>query len=304
MLRREFALGLASLALAPNALGAPSTERGPIFYLAARAKARVFILGFGESKDDSWATPLIRRAFDSSADLWLETGREVDPDPDAKSKVEQLEREPAGRTFFDELNPDVRQRAVEYCARLGIAQEQIGQQRPWAAYYTINSAYWAKAKTDVELKLPDAALKKWAADQGKPISYEQPTRLAGSRFLASMPEAAQNQWIVFLLDFLDDQTAGRNKIEFDWQAGNAGLAERAVQRMRTRTPALYQIMQVERNAWWAESIDRLLATGGTHFVGIGQMHVVGPDGIPNQLLRRGIVKPSNLFENPQPTRLG
>jgi hypothetical protein len=49
------------------------------------------------------------------------------------------------------------------------------------------------------------------ADQGKPISYEQPTRLVGSRSLAAMPEAAQNQWIVFLLDFLDDQTAGLNK---------------------------------------------------------------------------------------------
>jgi hypothetical protein len=304
VLRREIAFGLASLALAPYALGAPSRKRGPIFYLATRAKARVFILGFGESKDESWATPPIRRAFDSSADLWLETGREVDPDPDAKSKIEQLAHEPAGRTFFDELSSDVRKRALGYCVRLGISQEQIGQQRPWAAYYTINSAYWAKAKMDFELKLPDATLKRWAADQGKPISYEQPTRLMGSRFLAAMPEVAQDQWIVFLLDFLDDQAAGLNKIEFDWEAGNTSLADRAVQRMRTRTPALYQIMQVERNAWWAKSIDRLLAAGGTHFIGIGQMHIVGPDGIPNQLLRRRIVKPSDLHENPEPQRLG
>jgi uncharacterized protein YbaP (TraB family) len=55
--------------------------------------------------------------------------------------------------------------------------------------------------------------------------------------------------------------------------------------MRTRTPDLYRIMQVQRNAWWARTVDRLLSAGGTHFIGIGQMHVVGPDGIPMQLQR-------------------
>jgi uncharacterized protein YbaP (TraB family) len=42
-------------------------------------------------------------------------------------------------------------------------------------------------------------------------------------------------------------------------------------------------MQVQRNAWWAQTIDRLLASGGTHFIGIGQMHTLGPDGISRQL---------------------
>jgi uncharacterized protein YbaP (TraB family) len=42
---------------------------------------------------------------------------------------------------------------------------------------------------------------------------------------------------------------------------------------------------VQRNAWWAQTIDRLLKGGGTHFLGIGQMHMLGPDGILRQLQR-------------------
>jgi uncharacterized protein YbaP (TraB family) len=45
-------------------------------------------------------------------------------------------------------------------------------------------------------------------------------------------------------------------------------------------------MQTQRNAWWAQTIDGLLEGGGTHFVAVGQMHVLGPDGIPAQLRKR------------------
>jgi uncharacterized protein YbaP (TraB family) len=111
-----------------------------------------------------------------------------------------------------------------------------------------------------------------------------------------MPDSAQNQYIVFLLDFLDDESAGRNQGEFGWARGDTSAGERAVARMRARTPDLYRIMQVERNAGWARRIDGLLSTSGTYFIGIGQMHVLGPDGIPRQLIRTGVVDQSNLVE--------
>jgi uncharacterized protein YbaP (TraB family) len=121
-----------------------------------------------------------------------------------------------------------------------------------------------------------------------------PDQLEFARFMAAMPDVAQSQYIMFLLDFLDDETAGRNDGEFGWTRGDTTLGERAVARMRTRTPDLYRIMQVERNAWWARKIDSLLSKSATYFIGIGQMHVVGPDGIAMQLGRRGVVDRSNF----------
>jgi uncharacterized protein YbaP (TraB family) len=252
-----------------------------------RGRGRIHLLGFGEAKDESWATPQLRRAFQESSDLWLEVSQDPGSEPDAATRREQLTRNPDGRSFFDVLEPQVRVRAMEYCAQLGIALEDIAPQRPWSAFYAINRAYWSQHKGSFEQQYPEEVLKKWAKAQGKPIRYEMPSQLDFARFMAGMPDAAQSQYIAFLLDFLDDQTAGRNQGEFGWIRGDTSAGERAVERMRTRTPDLYRIMQVQRNTWWVQTIERLLKSGGTHFIGIGQMHTLGPDGILRRLRRTG-----------------
>jgi uncharacterized protein YbaP (TraB family) len=288
MRRRDIGLGILSLTLIQRATAALQTDRGPRLYLASRRNARVFLLGFGDAKDDDWATPFIRRTLQSSSELWLEVSHEPGAEPDAASKREQLTHDPAGRSFFDVLEPQVRTRVIDYCAQLEIPKEKLAAQRPWSAFYTINGAYWSRHKPSFEPRNPDETLMKLAKDAGKPVRYEMPNQLEFARFMAAMPDAAQSQYITFLLDFFDDQAAGRNHDEFGWAHGDTKVGERAVERMRTRTPDLYRIMQVQRNAWWAQTVDRLLSAGGTHLIGIGQMHVLGPDGIPRQLERRGI----------------
>jgi uncharacterized protein YbaP (TraB family) len=276
-----------ALALARLAGAARHVPAGTPLRVLQRGDAKVYLFGFGEAKDESWATPELRSAFESSSEVWLEVSHEPGLEPDAASKREQLTHDANGRSFFDVLVPEVRARAKDYCAQLGIAPEQIAPLRPWSAFYAINGAYWRQHKPPVELQTPDGTLTKWAKDQGKPIQYEMPSQLAFARFMAAMPDAAQSQYMTFLFDFLDDQTAGRNQDDFGWIHGDTAVAERAVDRMHKRTPALYRIMQVQRNAWWAQTIDRMLTGGGTHFVGVGQMHAVGPDGIPRQLIRYG-----------------
>ena len=283
MQRREFGLRTLALLLAHRAVvAAEPTPRLPL-RLFSRGHARVFVLGFGDARDESWATPQLRRAFESSADLWLEVSHDRGAEPDAAAKREQLAHDATGRTFFEVLEPDVRARARDYCAQLDIPLDKIEAQRPWSAFYTINGAYWSRHKPSFEPRSPDESLSTWAREQGKPIRYEMPSQLDFARFMAAMPDAAQSQYIRFLLDFLDDQSAGRTVDDFGWIRGDNRVGERAVERMRSRTPDLYRIMQVQRNSWWARTIDGLLDAGGTHFIGIGQMHMLGPDGIPARL---------------------
>jgi uncharacterized protein len=287
MLRRDFGIGMVSAVFARHAVAAVEPNSGQPLHVFKRERACIYLLGFGEAKDESWATPQVRRAFQESSDLWLEVSHDPGSEPDAASKRELLTHDPDGRSFFDVLEPQVRVRAMEYCAQLGIAREDIAPQRPWSAFSVINRAYWSQHKQSFDQQYPEELLKTWAKVQGKSIRYEMPSQLDFARFMAAMPDAAQSQYITFLLDFLDDQTAGRNQGEFGWIKGDTSAGERAVERMRTRTPDLYRIMQVQRNAWWVQTIDRLLKNGGRHFVGIGQMHTLGPDGILEQLQRIG-----------------
>lgn len=307
MLRREFSLGLALLPLAARAQGSKVSPRGPLFWLATRGGARVFLLGFGEAKADdrAWFTPAIRKAFQDSAELWLEVappevsaGRDVATKARDDAEFDRLSHEPPGRTFFDELQPGARKRVLPYMTELGVKPEAVESLRPWWAYYTINRAFWARTKLPYETINVDQVLWKLATDQGKPIRYENPDGVAFARQMAAMPEKAQSQYIEFLLNFLDDHKKGLDGPMFDWEAGSSTVGMRAVTRMRLELPDLYQVIQVARNVWWARKIDELLSGDRTSFIGIGQLHCLGPDGIPSQLTRLNIVSPSQLRENP------
>jgi uncharacterized protein len=276
-----------SLALASLAASRASEARGPQFWVATRGEARVFIFGFGEARDTSWFTAPIRRAFEQSSQVWLETGGAGTHDSATAARMERLSHE-SGRTLFEALEPPVRERTLAYMAELGIAKESVETLRPWRAYYAIVSAFFAKRKQSYVPVQVDGALQKLAMGSGKTIGYEMPTRESFVTFMAAMSDKAQSQYIEWLLDFLDDYKQSHDDEEtFGWIAGR-NLPMRSLDRMRTKMPDLYRVMQPERNLWWARKVDELLATKGTSFIAVGQLHVLGPDGIPAQLKRLGI----------------
>lgn len=309
MLRRDFNISLCLLALTPYLRASKSAPRGPLFWRITRGKGRVFLMGFGDAKttDESWLTPAIQRAFRESSELWLEVAPpDISRGQDATSKAkadalyESLSHEPPGRTFFDELDPDVRTRTLACIAKLGVPNEKVEPLRPWSAYYAINSAFWSHKKLSYEPVQVDEVLRKLAVEQGKRVQFEMPSGVAFAQFMAAMPQKAQSQYIEWLLDFFEDGLD--DAASFGWMQGDP--VANGLDRMRAKMPQLYQAMQVQRNSWWAHKINDLLASAGAYFVAIGELHVLGPDGIPNQLRRRGIIRPSELRENPSVDAIG
>ncbi len=80
---------------------------GPRLWLATSGDAKVYVFGFGEAKDTSWLTPSIRRAFEQSSELWLETAGPSEPTNQspaerraAAERMKRLGYEP-GRTLFE-----------------------------------------------------------------------------------------------------------------------------------------------------------------------------------------------------------
>ena len=298
MLGRVLRLGLIAFPFSGALAQEPSpTSHEPRLFVARNGDARVYIFGFGEAKDTSWLTPAIRHAFDQSSTLWLETAGPATPGTQtpaerqaAAERMTRLAHE-SGRTFFDVLEPSVRRRTSAWLTELGIKKDSVETLRPWRAFGVIVSAFFSSRHMSYAPVDVDAVLLEMAQAAGKRIDYEMPTREAFATFMAAMPDRVQSQYIDWLLDFLDEYKKGLNDSTetFSWIAGNPGLSPmRSLDRMRTRTPELYQIMQPQRNIWWARKVYDLLATGGIHFIAIGQLHVLGADGVPRQLERLGI----------------
>lgn len=290
MRRRDFvALAMLSLTGIGRATAQdPSRSAGPHFSCVIRGKSQVFLLGIGEAKDESWLRPSIRQAFERSSSLWLEVG--ASDSPEAAAQVEQLGHEQPGQSFFEVLQPAVRARALSCMNELGIKRETVETLRPWRAYYVFTSAFFSKRTLPYKPVLPDEFLTERAVTEHKTIQYEMPSRLSFAQFMAGMSDKAQNEYIEWLLDFLDDYKNGLNgeKESLGWIHGDFTAENRSLSRMRKKMPELYAVMQVRRNGWWAQKITELLQSEGTHFIAVGNLHAMGPDGIPAQLGRLGI----------------
>jgi uncharacterized protein len=286
MRRREVALALCSLAVAPSLIAATAAARGPLFWRAKRGNATVYLLGVAEAKDRSWLTPTIKSAFEQSSALW----EEIAPPPSLEH-VNQLYEQygfDSQRTFFDALDRPVRERAERYVAELGIDSKSIEHMRPWRAYYVFASAFGARTRAAAasERDYPDRVLLGLAKKSGKSLRYEHPSFDAFVQFLAGMSDEAQSQYIAWLLDYFDSEMQGRRPdAGYAWMTGGGDTS--SLDRMR-KQPELYRVMQIERNRAWARQITTLLSAEGTSFVAIGLLHVLGPDGIPHQLMSMGV----------------
>jgi uncharacterized protein YbaP (TraB family) len=285
MQRREVVLALCTLAIVPSLIAAKAATRGPLFWRAQRGNATVYLLGVAEAKDRTWLTPTIQAAFEQSSTLW----EEIAPPPSLEHANQLYEQYgfDSQRTFFDALDPPVRERAERYIAELDIDRKSIEHMRPWRAYYVFASAFGAShhAAAASEPDYPDRVLLGLAKKSGKSLRYEYPSFDALVQFLAAMPDEAQSQYIAWLLDYFDAEMRGPTDADYAWMTGGGDAA--SLDRMRRR-PDLYRLMQKERNRWWARHIATLLSAEGTSFVAIGLLHVLGPDGIPHQLKSMGV----------------
>jgi len=290
--RRAFSGGIAALATVSFIRSADASSRalkGPQLSRVRKASSEVIILGFGEAKDDSWFSSNVSSAFDACDQLWLENAPpDLAPAPDAamQARIQELSHTTSG-TFFECLTSDVRNRAMKRISELGIDQKDISTFRPWRAYYVIMSAYFRR-HPQAETKYVDEFLAKRAVAQGKKIGFEFPSTGAFFEFMAQMSAEAQNQYISWLLTYLDEQDAGLNdQHPYDWANGHPPRMTPSLKRMIDMLP-LYTAMQTHRNDWWGNKIIELLKIDGQHFIGIGLLHMIGPASIPNRLKPLGI----------------
>jgi uncharacterized protein YbaP (TraB family) len=88
---------------------------------------------------------------------------------------------------------------------------------------------------------------------------------------------------------LDRDPNAYNRMLKAWMAGDVkALDKEAVEPVRKATPKSYKSLVLDRNRAWVEIIANRLAGSGRTVMVVGAGHLVGPDGVPTLLRRRGI----------------
>ena len=279
----------AGFASTQDTLMAARDDAEPVLWHLERDGAKVYILGFSEAKDLSWLTATVKHAFQESREIWFETPHD-DPSAPPPSKAPARSRPPdvTEHNLFEVLSPALSARILSAAQKYGVSRERLKHASPWQAYFILNGGYFAHqgaGMADVE-SFPDVVLARMARDEKKTIHSEFATDEDAQAHFVNMPLEEASERLEFLLDFLDDDQAGRLSDRYDWISGNT--TTRAIDKMRAKWPALYKDEQVDRNGAWAKRIAQFLFDGGTYFVIIGLQHTLGPDSLPNKLRALGL----------------
>jgi uncharacterized protein YbaP (TraB family) len=293
--RRNLVLMSLLGAAAPAFGHAATPATHPILWLVERRGAKVWIFGAGDTKDASWLTPHIRRAFDESGEVWFEAPK---PNPAVKNAQAERESDELDRklghdpdhSLFDGLDPQLSARLLAAAETYGVPRADLEHTRPWFAYFVLNRGYWrqrVKQGLGGVGEAPDAVLARMAWAAGKTVRAENPDAASITHFFADMTPEQQSERLRFLLDFYEDEAKGLHADQYDWLAGRASTVN--IDRMRIKYPSLYQVEHVKRNVWWADQVVKMAAAGGAHFIVIGLNHTLGPDSMLVRLGERGIV---------------
>jgi uncharacterized protein YbaP (TraB family) len=289
--RRCFVSTLSAIALGQMlpgwAVASGAEGAGPILWLVEHKGAKTYIFGFGDAEDRSWFSTNVQAAFKESKEVWFETpqGPISDQDQAEDDRLEQQLGHDDKRSLFDVLGPGIGARTLALMQELGVSRNEVEHLRPWLAYFTINSAFWRHYPAKAE-EFADQVLSGMALQEKKIIRSEYAKPQDTTRWFAALSDEAQREHMEDLLDYIDDEKAGRNQQNSAWITGHPDT--RFIDRMRQKRPAMYKEFQVDRNQQWAERIAGFDANDSPYLVVIGLNHVLGPDSLLQCLDRIGI----------------
>lgn len=159
--------------------------------------------------------------------------------------------------------------------------------KPWLAALILANA--AVGRTGFKPAFgADPELEHEFRTHGKPVHAFETAQEQVALF-ANTPESVQLDLLRTVLGDDPQRYVALTQLARDWLSGNtAAIASALNDGLREHHPALYQVLLVDRDRYFAQRIAGLLSRHGTFFVAIGAGHLAGPDGVRAQLAAMGV----------------
>lgn len=288
-------LGLALAATAHAAVvpaGAPAKRPAtvPLLWKVSDTDSTVYLLGsFHLLKASDYPLPReVEAAFADAERVVFEVAPEELASPEVAKLTLAAARYSDGRTLSTVLPAELRRKFGELLASQGATLAQFETFEPWFVNLTLVMGLSNAMGFSAEHGLDQHLMRK-AAEAGKPVAGLE-TVAAQMRALDGTPISEQ---IGALADFVDDPAETRAMLEQlhdAWRRGDAARLDRLTrEEMERETPHTYRVINVARNRAWLPQLRRLLAhPRDDALVVVGAMHLLGRDGLVEQLRSQGL----------------
>jgi len=270
-----------------------AAERGALFKVSNGANALYLYGTIHAGRPDYYPLePRIREAMAAAPTLALE----VDMNGDQAAIAAAMMKHgmfPAGTQGLGGLPAERRVRIEAALRKQGIEPAMVAQLKPWMLVATLAVVEGMKLGYDPKLGV-DAHLAELARASGKTRVTELESMEFQAALFSRMP--VEEQWKM-LEESLDDMASGRQERETrELFAAYEGADQAALDRIAKRMDDdntvsgkfMREVLMVERNAPMADKVVSLLGREQNAVVAVGLLHLVGKDGVPELLRKRGV----------------
>ncbi|MDM7860272.1 TraB/GumN family protein [Alteromonas sp. ASW11-36] len=225
------------------------------------------------------------RAYQASHKVILETDVMSLDNPEFLQKMIAKVTYQDGRTFRDELSPQVSKAVEQHLLSRGIPPQSMLPYKP--SFLSISIALTELKLAGLTAEGIDEHFAKLATSDGKPIGWLESLDQQ-LEFLANLGKGQEDELLLYTLDDISTLGAWLEEFRTQWLAGDMnGLSDSQIVEMKRDFPAVYKDLLVERNHNWIPQIKAMFNTPEIEFVLVGTLHLAGPDSVLTMLEQAG-----------------
>ena len=271
------------LPAASHAGGHPVT-----MWLVEGESNRIYILGSVHllRREDHPLPAALDQAYDDAEALIMELDMD-DLDPALiQTSTNRLGMIQDERTLRDYMGDSLYQQAASAASELDIPFDMLSKTEPWYAAITIEQLVLLRIGFN-PLYGVEMHLTMKAAQDGKSIAGLESIdeQLA---FLDDLSVDAQNDLLMQTLAEGNDIAGLMDDMIRAWREGDVAYMEENMLQDMAQYPELYKAIVVDRNTHWVSEIEELLDDADDYLIVVGALHLIGKDGVPALLSKRGV----------------
>jgi len=261
----------------------PGAMPGPALWEVSDEDTTIYLFGTVHAlpQDTQWFDGRVARAFAASDELVTEIDlSNAAASGEALAAAGML---PEGQNLRELMTPEDRMQYEEALVTLGLPVEGLDRMEPWLAAMTLSllpllrDGYQSENGVEMALGARAEGKKRGGLEQ---IADQV-------AIFDALPLEAQLAFLDQTVEQVPRASTTLGAMVAEWLQGDADQLA-ALLNAELTDPALYDRLLTQRNAHWADWLEKRLDESGTVFVAVGAGHLAGRGSVQEQLRKRGL----------------
>lgn len=227
----------------------------------------------------------INKAFSESKTLVEEVDIDEMSDPMMMMAALSKAMLTDGRTLDQVIAPELFAEVKTRAEKAGLPMMALQRMKPWLVAITLMAPTLQAAGFKPELGI-DRHFFDRAKDSGMKRQALETMAFQLDQF-DTLPAKLQEEMLKSTLEDLDTEVSGVKDMAQAWTFGNVAAIEKLTLMSLQDAPELYQRLLVDRNRNWIPHVEACIKNNSGCFIVVGAAHLVGPDGLPTLLSKKG-----------------